>query len=87
VPSAWVEESTQDKGLLQGLPINYGYMWWGENCNPSSKDYFAMGNLGQFIYVSPVKNLIIVRNGERYGLEGEGEAWGEIFCQAAKALP
>jgi CubicO group peptidase (beta-lactamase class C family) len=87
VPSAWVEESTQDKGLLQGLPINYGYMWWGKNCNPSSKDYFAMGNLGQFIYVSPVKNLIIVRNGERYGLEGEGEAWGEIFCQAAKALP
>ncbi len=87
VPSAWVEESTRDKGLLQGLPINYGYMWWGENCNPSSKDYFAMGNLGQFIYVSPVKNLIIVRNGERYGLEGEGKAWGEIFCQAAKALP
>jgi CubicO group peptidase (beta-lactamase class C family) len=87
VPSAWVDESTQDKGLLQGLPINYGYYWWGEKCNPNSHDFFAMGNLGQFIYISPSKNLIIVRNGEKYGLEGEGEAWGEVFCQFTKALP
>jgi CubicO group peptidase (beta-lactamase class C family) len=87
VPSAWVAESTRDNGLLQGLSIYYGQMWWGEKCNPASQDFFAMGNLGQFIYISPAKNLIIVRNGERYGLAGEGEGWGELFCQFAKALP
>jgi CubicO group peptidase (beta-lactamase class C family) len=87
VPSAWVAESTRDNGLLKGLSIYYGQMWWGEKCNPGSQDFFAMGNLGQFIYISPAKNLIIVRNGERYGLAEEGKEWGELFCQFTKALP
>jgi CubicO group peptidase (beta-lactamase class C family) len=90
VPSEWVVESTRDNGLIQDAKIYYGYMWWGEKCNPNSQDYLAMGNFGQFIYVSPAKNLIIVRNGEKFGVEGEGEewvVWGDLFCQFAKALP
>ncbi|MGE5249781.1 MAG: serine hydrolase domain-containing protein, partial [Bacteroidota bacterium] len=87
VPAAWVEASTTDSGLIQGRKLAYGYMWWRENCNPGSADYFAAGNMGQFVYVSPLKNLIIVRNGERYGLPGEIEDWGEVFCGFARALP
>ena len=90
VPSEWVAASTTDNGLIQNTPIYYGYMWWGEKCNPESQDYLATGNFGQFIHVSPVKNLIIVRNGERYGLESTGEewvVWADLLCQFAKSLP
>jgi CubicO group peptidase (beta-lactamase class C family) len=90
VPSDWVTVSTQDNGLIQDAPIYYGYMWWGEKCNPNSQDYLAVGNYGQFIYVSPAKNLIIVRNGEKYGVKSSGEewvVWAEMFCKFAEALP
>jgi CubicO group peptidase (beta-lactamase class C family) len=86
VPADWVTVSTQDNGLIQDAPIYYGYMWWGKHCNPESHDFYALGNYGQFVYVSSAKNLIIVRNGERYGLEGEHD-WAEIFCQFSESLP
>lgn len=88
VPSDWVAASTQDSHLFPSIaPVYYGYMWWGARCNPGSHDFFALGNHGQFIYVSPAKKLIVVRNGEEYGLSGESEEWIGIFCQFAKAMP
>jgi CubicO group peptidase (beta-lactamase class C family) len=87
VPAEWVADSIRDIGLLRDAPVYYGYMWWGENCNPDSQDFLAVGNFGQFVYVSPEKNMVIVRNGEKYGLPGEIEQWAEIFCQFAKAMP
>ncbi len=90
VPAEWVTASTRDNGLIQNAPIYYGYMWWGEKCNPDRQDFLAIGNFGQFIYVAPAKNLIIVRNGEEYGVKSKGEewvVWADLFCQFAKSLP
>lgn len=90
MPAEWVAVSTADNGLIKDAPISYGYMWWGMKRNPNSQDYLAMGDLGQFIYVSPEKDLIIVRNGESYGVKSVGEewvVWGDAFCQFAGALP
>lgn len=90
VPVEWVQASLQDNGLIQDAPIYYGYMWWGEKCNPDSQDFLATGDLGQFVYVSPARNLVIVRNAEKYGLESSGQewvVWAELFCQFARALP
>ena len=87
VPAEWVELSTSDNGLIQDPTIFYGYMWWGNRCTPGSQNFLAMGNFGQFIYVSPARNLIIVRNGEQYGLEGEFAQWAAIFCQFTQDLP
>jgi CubicO group peptidase (beta-lactamase class C family) len=87
VPSGWVAESVRDNGLIQGRPLNYGLMWWGKPCNANKQDFFALGNYGQFIYVSPEKNIIIVRNGDNYGLDGQMEDWAGIFCQFAQSLP
>ena len=86
VPAGWVTASTQDNGLIKDAPIFYGYMWWGKKCHPNGQDFLAMGNYGQYIYVSPVKNLIIVRNGEDYGVS-EWAVWAEAFCKFAEALP
>ncbi len=87
LPAEWVTASTRDNGLIQDAPIYYGYMWWGKKCNPDRQDYYASGNFGQFVYVSPGNNMIIVRNGETYGLEDEHVAWAEIFCQFSQAMP
>jgi CubicO group peptidase (beta-lactamase class C family) len=86
VPPEWVATSTQDNGLIQNAPIYYGYMWWGARCNSNSRDFLAMGNYGQYIYVSPDKNLVIVRNGEQYGVQ-EWVVWADAFCKFAQALP
>jgi CubicO group peptidase (beta-lactamase class C family) len=45
----------------------YSYQWWRKPRNPQEGDFFARGILGQFIYVNPTKNLIIVRLGEKEG--------------------
>jgi CubicO group peptidase (beta-lactamase class C family) len=90
IPADWVAITTEDNGLIKDSSIYYGYMWWGEKCNPNSKDYLAMGNLGQYIYVSPAKNLVIVRNAESYGVKSEGEewvVWADAFCHFAKSIP
>ncbi len=90
VPADWVAVSTADNGLIKDAPIYYGYMWWGEKCNPDRQDFLAMGNFGQYIYVSPGNNLIIVRNGDSYGVKSPGDewvVWADAFCQFAKSLP
>jgi CubicO group peptidase (beta-lactamase class C family) len=88
VTADWVAESTQvDKGRKLDDQMSYGNLWWEKPRVNESNDFFAWGNLGQFIYVSPSRNLIIVRNGGKYGLQGEGSEWAEIFYQFANALP
>jgi len=62
----------------------YGYMWWGIERPDGEADFFAIGNYGQFIYVSPEKNLIIVRNGEKYGIEAID--WINLFYQFASQI-
>jgi CubicO group peptidase (beta-lactamase class C family) len=87
VPTAWVADSTRpDQGISVDDQTYYGYMWWGLYREQGGYDYFALGDKGQFIYISPARNLIIVRNGERYGLEGGAMAWANIFYQFASDL-
>jgi hypothetical protein len=42
------------------------------------------------VYVSPAHDLIVVRNGETYGVESSKEewvVWAEAFCKFAVAFP
>jgi hypothetical protein len=61
----------------------YKYFWWGYRRNDTNYDFFAMGKYGQFIYVSPEKNLIIVRNGKDWG---KVDSWQKIFFDIAAKL-
>lgn len=84
LPAEWVAKSTNpDEAIKLDENVYYKYYWWGFKRGEKDYDYFALGNLGQFIYISPTHNLIIVRNGKEYGLEGEGFAWGDMFYQFA----
>jgi CubicO group peptidase (beta-lactamase class C family) len=47
--------------------LYYKYGWWGLKSDAGNYDFLAIGMLGQFIYVSPSKGIIIVRNGSKWG--------------------
>ena len=93
IPSNWVEESTQPFlpadyssyypdwfSELPGLAY-YTYMWWGMVRDQGGYDFFALGDRGQFIYVSPANSLVIVRNGIEYGIPSN--EWLELFYNFA----
>ena len=80
ISADWVQESTHMETavsdnyypawLTDSIPNGfYKYMWWGVAREGAADDFVALGNHGQFIYVSPHKNLIIVRHGEKYGID------------------
>ena len=59
----WVTESTKvdnSEGSMRGITTNGGW--------PQRKAYMAQGILGQYIYINPNKNLIIVRLGKIMGM-------------------
>lgn len=77
VPKWWVEASTKAE-VKNGSAPYYQYQWW----IPSNDDAFmAEGILGQFVYVHPSKNLIIVRLGKRTG----SVSWWSFFSELASA--
>jgi len=91
VPAQWVAESTQadtsvdyenyyyDDFIFTNGQGYYKYMWWGIQRDEQNYDFMALGNHGQFIYISPQKNLIILRYGESYGEFGGAQGWVDMF--------
>jgi CubicO group peptidase (beta-lactamase class C family) len=75
VSQKWVEESTK-VDTTEGSEEGYQYQWW----LPSTKgDFMAEGILGQFVYVNPSKNLVIVRMGKNIGSIN----WPDLFILLA----
>jgi CubicO group peptidase (beta-lactamase class C family) len=93
IPETWVKESTQPllpqdyaeyyPEWFASLPgqAYYQYMWWGMTRAGDAYDFSAEGNKGQFIYVSPEKMLVIVRNGIDFGVPSE--EWLTLFYEFA----
>ena len=76
VSKKWVEESTKVDST-EGSVDEYQYQWW----LPSNDgDFMAEGILGQFIYVNPSKNIVIVRMGKNYGKIN----WSDLFSLLSK---
>ena len=76
VPQNWVEKSIK-ADTTNGGARNYKYQWWLPTKNG---DFMADGHLGQYIYVNPAKNLIIVRLGKKSG----NANWRKIFISLAQ---
>jgi CubicO group peptidase (beta-lactamase class C family) len=61
VPSSWVDDSLVGSEASGGI---YGYQWWLDNGDqPPFLAFSAQGHNGQFIYVIPSLDLVVVRNG------------------------
>jgi len=62
VSEKWIEESTKEQFISQGMP-NYGFQWWCGNFHYKGKSaytYFASGHGGQKIFVFPEFEAVIV---------------------------
>lgn len=98
IPVEWVTESTQadatvdyDQYYYDGFIFEngqgyYKYMWWGIQRDAQNYDIFALGNHGQFIYISPQSNLIILRFGESYGEFSGAQGWVDMFYSFATEI-
>jgi CubicO group peptidase (beta-lactamase class C family) len=60
----------------------YQYFWWVDLERPGR--FYALGNLGQYIYVAPDADAIIVRNGRDWGVDNH--TWLATFRDIADEL-
>lgn len=63
VSESWVQESVM-ADTNAGQPSHYKYQWWLPN---DQGDFTAKGILGQYIYVNPRKDIVMVRLGKSNG--------------------
>jgi CubicO group peptidase (beta-lactamase class C family) len=83
ISRVWVEESTRPDTSADPSR-DYQYFWWVNT--PNGKNHFsAQGNYGQYIYVAPEKNLVIVRLGKEEGEQGYGY-WTDLFDELSTKL-
>lgn len=87
----WIEQSTNGQVPKSAWPDenaevgwwNYGYQWW--LASRERGDYFALEKDGQFLYVNPERDLIIVRLGWSPG-DLRISQWIEIFQRIADQI-
>jgi CubicO group peptidase (beta-lactamase class C family) len=76
ISRGWVEESTH-ADTSTDPSRDYQYFWWVNT--PDGKNHFsARGKYGQYIYVAPEKDLVIVRLGKVEGEKGY-DYWIDLF--------
>jgi CubicO group peptidase (beta-lactamase class C family) len=81
VSSGWVEAATAIDTTTDPAE-DYQYYWWIDTERPGR--FYGLGNLGQYLYVAPDADAVIVRNGRDWGIENA--AWLETFRGIADRL-
>jgi CubicO group peptidase (beta-lactamase class C family) len=84
VPPDWVAEATAlDTGTDPAE--HYQYWWWVDTERPGR--FYAHGNLGQFIYVDPQSDVVVVRMGDEYGIEDWPAVLRDVADHVGDARP
>jgi CubicO group peptidase (beta-lactamase class C family) len=80
VSEDWAETATADD--VTDPAGFYQYFWWVDD--QRSERFYGLGNLGQYVYVAPDADVVIVRNGSDWGIEND--AWLTLFRELADRL-
>jgi CubicO group peptidase (beta-lactamase class C family) len=73
-------QSEIDSEFLKGVTVGYQYMWYSHENDQGGYDFFSAGKYGQYIYISPEYNTVIVHTGMSKG----GIDWlPDVFRQIA----
>jgi len=79
VDSSWIALSTQKQvgaGILDAPDdFDYGFYWW---VLPQRQAFSALGHGGNFIFVLPSKNLVVVMTSMADAGEDAGTTLGEL---------
>jgi CubicO group peptidase (beta-lactamase class C family) len=83
IPEKWINESTRPDTTTDPAPF-YQYMWWVDPLSADGAHYnfYAFGNLGQYIYIIPEENLVVVR----HGYKSEFDDWTDLFRQLGSEI-
>jgi CubicO group peptidase (beta-lactamase class C family) len=85
VPADWVEQSKQRITLMEN--DGYGLLWWKRRIpmnNSTVESYFTSGNGGNFIFVLPSLDMVVVFTGSNYN-NPRGES--PFFILSSLVLP
>src|SRR5213076_490217 len=71
VPEAWVDEATRPQFAWRRTfgplsRVTYGMLWWVSDATPAA--FYAWGYGGQFVYVVPSRDLVVVATTDWNGL-------------------
>jgi hypothetical protein len=78
VSAQWVAEATS-RDTSTDPAADYQYFWWIDEVGDG---YLAWGNHGQFIYIVPSQELVVVRMGTGYGYDD----WPAVLREIAGQL-
>lgn len=81
VSEGWIREATA-RDTSADPAEHYQYFWWIDTERPGR--FYAVGNLGQYVYVAPDADAVIVRNGRDWGVEHD--TWLAAFREIADRL-
>jgi len=74
VPEQWVEQSTVVSAPHSSVDedeLQYGFQWW---MPPATDDeYFAVGIYGQYIYINPKAEIVVVKTAANRDFRADGQ--------------
>lgn len=87
VPADWVTASTTPSAPPSDGRYDYGYQWWIPKSGPEGA-YMARGIYGQYIFVDPGRNVVIVTNAadRQFREDGVDEQNIAMFRKIAESL-
>ncbi len=74
VPEEWVAESTKVSAPHSSIDddvLQYGYQWWMPPV--TDEEYFAVGIYGQYIYINPKAEIVVVKTAANREFRADGE--------------
>jgi CubicO group peptidase (beta-lactamase class C family) len=77
-----LSQSDIDSDFLRDKNVGYQYMWYSVENAQGGSDFFSAGKYGQYIYVSPENEMVIVRTGTDTGAV---DWWPDVFRQIAES--
>jgi CubicO group peptidase (beta-lactamase class C family) len=81
VSKDWVRAATAADTTTDPADF-YQYLWWVDAERPGR--FYALGNLGQYVYVAPDADAVIVRTGRAWGVDNQ--TWLATFRDVTDQL-
>jgi len=89
ISRAWIKDSTANSAPAEqeDYALGYGYQWWTPQASQEegfTDDFMAIGFSGQFIYVNPAHDMVIVKTSAYPEYELEAPSAQDYYIETAE---